>query len=153
MMQQTLVLNELQLQIEESRLLLTGSASREEEMERMISEMEEKLEAAPSREEYEQIKTRRDELEANLVEVKLQNVGYASEKSEMLLQLQESKVNAAAEVGAKEEGEAKKSEEELREKEEEVEGLKKEIEVLKKCAEVRFDKNFIFFVKYFSSSL
>ena len=69
-MQQSLVLNEVQSQLEEARQLLTVSAAREEELEKAATELEEKLEAAPDADELELAKRRRDELEAALVEVR-----------------------------------------------------------------------------------
>ena len=93
-MQQTLVQNELQAQLDESRQLLTVSAAREEELEKTSTELEERLEAAPSADEFELAKKQRDELEASLVEVKQQNVTYAREKAELLEEISQSKTKA-----------------------------------------------------------
>ena len=91
---QTLVQNELQAQLDESRQLLTVSAAREEELEKNATELEERLEAAPSADEFELAKKQRDELEASLVEVKQQNVTYAREKAELLEEISQSKTKA-----------------------------------------------------------
>lgn len=67
-------------------------------MEKQIAEQEEKLDAAPSKEEFELLKTQHSELEANLVDIKQQNVQYAKEKSDLLLEigeLKEAKMEAA----------------------------------------------------------
>ena len=93
-MQQTLVQNELQARLDESRQLLTVSAAREEELEKTVTELEERLEAAPSADEFELAKKQRDELEASLVEVKQQNVTYAREKAELLEEISQSKTKA-----------------------------------------------------------
>ena len=95
-MQQTLVQNELQTQLDESRQLLSVSAAREEELEKTVTELEERLEAAPSPDEFELAKKQRDELEASLVEVKQQNVTYAREKAELLEEISQSKTKAEA---------------------------------------------------------
>ena len=93
-MQQILVQNELKTQLDESRQLLTVSATREEELEKTVTELEDRLEAAPSAEKFELAKRQRDELEASLVEVKQQNVTYAREKAELLEDISQSKAKA-----------------------------------------------------------
>ncbi len=136
LMEQTLVLNELQSQLEESRLLLEANASMKDDMEKQLTELEERLESAPSKEEFDAAKKQRDELEANLVEVKQQVVKYEREKSGLLLEVGQLKERIAAasasgggerdeDGGARAAAEADLKEQEVRALKEELAGLRK----------------------------
>ncbi len=93
----TVAFNEQSQRLEELRQLMADATSRLEEKENQLADLEEQLESKATQEEFDVLKTQRDQLEEALLKEKQLGLNFTQEKSKLIGQISELKEAALTE--------------------------------------------------------